>query len=205
MNRPATHVRAAPVVSATGPRGPCPRQDPPPFSHAGVAARSFAKKIMRRWRNLGNRERVPPAMWGSSGRSNGQSRQRISGRGTGSGGARRPSMSPAAGETDRHQPEDRLRAPIVPLSADPGRNATAAAEAGTNGGQDACDATVTRQEPEAMFHFMQDGQGDDLVNRHVEDNLRRTYAISAADEPIDDRFATLLKRIAAKQAQSGRS
>lgn len=98
MNRPATHVRAAPVVSATGPRGPCPRQDPPPFSHAGVAARSFAKKIMRRWRNLGNRERVPPAMWGSSGRSNGQSRQRISGRGTGSGGAPgdRPCLRPQA-------------------------------------------------------------------------------------------------------------
>ncbi|MEA5162286.1 hypothetical protein [Cereibacter johrii] len=55
-----------------------------------------------------------------------------------------------------------------------------------------------------MFHFMQDGQGNDLVNRHVEDNLRRTYDISAADEPIDDRFAALLKRIAAKQAQSGR-
>lgn len=121
----------------------------------------------------------------------------------GPGGSQRMSLSSAA-ETARQQPEDRGAAGRDPSSADPGRNATAAAGAGTKAGQDACDATVTKQEPEAMFHFMQDGQGNDLVNRHVEDNLRRTYDISAADEPIDDRFAALLKRIAAKQAQSGR-
>ncbi|WP_145109556.1 hypothetical protein [Cereibacter sediminicola] len=107
-----------------------------------------------------------------------------------------------------------MRQPEDPLNPDTALNAASIARDssrdvlqadGTKAGQDSCHATVTRQEPEAMFPFMQDSQGEDLVNKHVEDNLRRTYSVSSAEQTTDDRFASLLRRLSEKQVRSGQT
>ncbi|ULB09468.1 hypothetical protein ORIO_05945 [Cereibacter azotoformans] len=105
------------------------------------------------------------------------------------------------------QPEDPLNPDTALSAASPVRDSCrdVLQTDGTKAGQGSCHATVTRQEPEAMFPFMQDSQGEDLVNKHVEDNLRRTYTVSTADQSTDDRFASLLRRISERQVRSGQS
>ncbi|MGP3696335.1 hypothetical protein [Rhodobacter sp. NSM] len=105
------------------------------------------------------------------------------------------------------QPDDPLN-PDTALKAattarDPVRLPSAAD--GTIPARESCHPTGTRQEIGTMFHFIQNDDGDDLVRKHVEDNLRRTYGVSSDDEVMDDRFASLLRRIADKHSGSDRS
>ncbi|MCE6961676.1 hypothetical protein LAZ40_21830 [Cereibacter sphaeroides] len=92
------------------------------------------------------------------------------------------------------EPETALQS-AVPASGDDRRQRD-----GTIRTPGSCEPRDSRNGPEAMFSYMQDDQGEALVNRHVEDNLRRAYDL-ALPEAMDDRFAVLLGRIASKQAR----
>ena len=75
---------------------------------------------------------------------------------------------------------------------------------GTNAPGTDCDGSQTRNGPEAMFSCAQDDQARALVGKHLDENLRRVYAVSAelADDAdaLADRFAALLERIRKREA-----
>ena len=75
---------------------------------------------------------------------------------------------------------------------------------GTNVPESDCDGSHTRNGPEAMFSCAQDDQARALVRKHLDENLRRVYAVSAElagdADALADRFSALLERIRKREA-----